>query len=145
MQNFVPKPVVDLVNMLNPVVAKKEEVMEEFDITVHMSSREYYSGSMTLTLPLGITEDDICEIEGSGYGEFEIWLNAEGSVKVENAGLEWTEAATYRTFNNATINSEWSAREYNGQYVITPTYDIHMEFCEVDENMVDDWETYPNG
>lgn len=114
-------------------------------IFVAMGSREYYSGDITIDLPWGISEEDIQAVEPHGYGDFIIWLNDEGKNRVEIIrsiqDVVFTGELIYTWYKEARIDDEWLLLlDTQGNYGIKLSYELHMEFCEVDENMVDHWE-----
>ena len=132
----IPQPLIDVASIFCPHVHEKEAKSQT--ICVRMSSREYYSGELELTLPLGITQEDIYSVESEGYGEFGIYLNESSMHKIAhiktNRQYDWSNISWGR------VDDNWKLGRYNETAVLMPTYEAHMEFCEVDENMIDHWE-----
>lgn len=133
---IIPEPLWKAAKVLCPVANNPEPASQT--ICVRMSSREYYSGNLEMTLPLGITQDDISSVEPEGYGEFGIYLNDSGVAKVDH--IEAKKVHDWSHIAWANIDDDWKLGVYGGTTFIMPQYEAHMEFCEVDENMIDDWE-----
>ena len=118
-------------------------------ILVCMGAREYYGGDTTVDLPWTIDEEDIRDVEPQGYGQFVIWLNEHGKAKAEVAkdilGKEFEDKATYGWWRKCSMTDEWNLlMESDGTFGLQLTYEVNMEFSEVDENMVDHWEVKGN-
>lgn len=115
-------------------------------ILVNMSSREYYSGAHEFELPCGLLEEHIESVGPEGYGEFAIILKPEAYPIIEavlrSKEEEWQKERWGPSFY-AYIDDEWKAWKYPlGTIAIQLNHEmaIPMEFCEVDENIVDHWE-----
>jgi len=112
---------------------------------VCMGAKEYYSGDVTLDLPFGLIEDDIDDVQPDGYGQFWVFLEKSGKHKLKAAmdalGIE-PEVHEYRSWCRTVTHEDWNIVQMrtNGEFVLEWRGEIMMEFCEVDENIVDHWE-----
>ena len=114
-------------------------------ITVHLSAREYYSGVASVDLPEGIEERHIDSVDPDGYGEFAIHLNNEGLnilMLVLADGRQWQQWGEWTKLEYISLDFDWSIYRYGEGSTpwLKHTGETHMEFCEVDENMIDHWE-----
>ena len=132
----IPQPLWDAANMMCPVANVPETTPQT--ICVRMSSREYYSGELEMELPLGITQEDIYSIESEGYGEFGVYLTESGMAKTAHIHTE--KYHEWSSMEWGHISDEWKLGRYDKTVLLMPTYEAAMEFCEVDANLIDDWE-----
>ena len=108
-------------------------------ITIMCSAREYYSGQDTYELPFDINETHIDNVQPDGYGEALIFLNAEGDKIIKAQNLDFEEDSYWKHVAMAT-HHDWLILEFGNQYGLKWRGEMFMEFCEVDENMIDHWE-----
>ena len=112
---------------------------------VCMGAKEYYAGDITVELPLGLLEDDIDNVQPDGYGQFWVFLEDSGKHKVkayiDNNDLQFQEHG-FRSWCRTITLEDWNivSLEPRGEIVLEWRWEIDMEFCEVDENLVDHWE-----
>ena len=112
---------------------------------VCMGAKEYYAGDVTLELPFDLIADDIDNVQPDGYGQFWVFLEDSGKHKVkaymDNNDLEF-QGHSFRDWCETTQVDDWVIISLlpKREIVLTWDGDVDMEFCEVDENLVDHWE-----
>ena len=117
---------------------------------VCMGAKEYYAGDITVELPFGLIEDDIDDVQPDGYGQFWVFLEKSGKHKIkaymDNNDLEFQEHKFRNWCETATLD-DWNIVKMasTGEIVLEWRGEIYMEFCEVDENLVDHWEVDDGG
>ena len=113
-------------------------------LSIHMAAREYYCGHDEIELPYGLGQDDISDIEPDGYGEFMIFIADESYEKLVNIiterKLEFEASQWSRHFLTA-IDGDWEIQKVGQTVEFALRYrgNVEMEFCDVDENLIDDW------
>ena len=117
---------------------------------VCMASREYYYGEITLSLPFGLVENDIEDVQPDGYGQFWVFLEKSGKEKIkgfmENNDHEFQEHE-FRSWCKMITLDDWNIVKMSstGEIILEWRGEIDMEFDEVDENMVTHWEVEDGG
>lgn len=113
-------------------------------LSIYMAAREYYCGHDEIELPYGLGEDDISSLEPDGYGEFMIYIADESYEKLDKIiterNLEFEASQWSRHFLTA-IDGDWEIQKIGQTVEFALRYrgNVEMEFCDVDENLIDDW------
>ena len=108
-------------------------------ITIHCAAREYYTGQDTYLLPFDLGLEHIDNVQPDGYGEALIFLNQEGDAVINAQDLDFEEDSYWKGVPMA-VNHDWLFLKFGNQIGIKWRGEMHMEFCEVDENFIDHWE-----
>ena len=113
-------------------------------IHIKMSSLEYYDGEDTYELPEGISEDMIEGVEPDGYGEALILLETNANPIIEAVELDF-DKMSWRGSIESAVYGDWLVYKLGTlsgiiQYGLKWRGEMHMEFGEVHENLIDHWE-----
>lgn len=108
-------------------------------ITIYMGALEYFSGSDTYQLPHGINEEMIDNVQPDGYGEALIFLTWDANPVIDALDLAFT-PESYRGNLDSAVLGDWLVYKFTNQYALKWRGEMHMDWCEVEENLVNDWE-----
>ena len=113
-------------------------------LNIYMAAREYYCGHDEIELPYGLDQDDIMEIQPDGYGEFMIYIADESYEKLDKIITERNltfETPKWSGYYQYAIDGDWEIQKIGRtpEYALRYRGTLEMEFCDVDENLIDDW------
>ena len=93
----------------------------------------------TYVLPFDLSEEHIDSVQPDGYGEALIFLNAKGDAIIRAQGLDFEQQSYWKHIDMA-VHHDWLIMAFDRQFGLKWRGEMHMEFCEVDENMIEHWE-----
>ena len=114
-------------------------------LNIYMAAREYYCGHDEIELPYGLTEDDFSEIHPDGYGEFMIYIADESYEKLDKIITERNltfETPQWSGSYQYAIDGDWEVQKIGTrsvEFALRYRGTLELEFCDVDENLIDDW------
>ena len=113
-------------------------------LSIYMAAREYYCGHEEIELPYGLDLDDIMEIQPDGYGEFMIYIADESYEKLDKIITERNltfETPQWSGYYQYAIDGDWEIQKIGRtpEFALRYRGTLEMEFCDVDENLIDDW------
>ena len=125
-------------------------------LRIFLAAKEIYTGEINVELPFGIDEDDVEYVLPEGYGYAEVNLTKSGQDKLKGGmaavGAEISERPDWCTYSDTIFHiGDEGARQMvwvRAEHTVSPDkeiklslcYEADMEFCETEENVIDEWE-----